>query len=51
MAITKWKSKHNGKTMSEGKCYLNLLNSIYNGKWCGWTVAPTELPWIRFVSV
>jgi hypothetical protein len=51
MAITKLKSKHNGMTTTEEKFYLNLFNFISNEKCCRWTVAPTELLWIRFASV
>jgi len=51
MVITKRKSKQNGMTTTEGKVYLNLLDSISNGKCCRWTAAPTELLWIHLASV
>ena len=37
--------------MTEGKFYLKLLDFISNGICCRWTVAPTELPWIRLANV
>jgi hypothetical protein len=51
VVITKWTSKHNRMTITEGKFYLNLLDFISNGKCCRWTAAPTERPWIRPASV
>jgi len=49
--ITKWKSKHNRMTMTEGNFTLIYSTSYLMGKCCRWTDAPTERPWIRLASV